>query len=316
MPGLRFRWLRTIASAALPVTRTKAAWLLLIAAALWGFAFLFQKSAMSHVGPLTFIGARGVVASLVLAPLAWWETRRSPHGERGGLLRWSIAGGVAFILAAGLQQSGLQTASVTNSGFLTALYVVLTPLIAWGVSRKPPAGFVWIAVALSALGTWLLGGGAFSSFSSGDAQVAASAFFWAAHVVITGRASRAGRPLAFTLIGFVMVAVVGCAAALLCEAPSSAGLAAAALDIAYVAVLSSAVAFVLLILALQHLPAADAAVIASTETVFAAAAAYVLLGERLSPLGWAGAALILLASVLVQVVPSLLPGGARLAPPA
>jgi drug/metabolite transporter (DMT)-like permease len=296
------------------VTRTKAAWLLLIAAALWGFAFLFQKSAMSHVGPLTFIGARGVVASLVLAPLAWWEARRQPDSGGAGLLRWSLAGGVAFILAAGLQQAGLQTASVTNSDFLTALYVVLTPLIAWGVSRKPPAGFVWIAVALSALGTWLLGGGTFSSFSSGDGQVAASAFFWAAHVVITGRASRAGRPLSFTLIGFVMVGVVGCLAALLFEAPSSAGLAAAALDIGYVAVLSSAVAFVLLILALQQLPAAEAAIIASTETVFAAAAAHVLLGERLPALGWAGALLILLASVLVQVVPSLL-SGARLAPP-
>ncbi len=298
------------------MTRTKAAWLLLLAAALWGLAFLFQKSAMSHVGPLTFVGARGVLASLALAPLAWWEARRSAGPRQAGLLRWSLAGGVAFVLAAGLQQSGLQTATVTNSGFLTALYVVLTPLIAWGVSRTPPSGFVWLAVALSAFGTWLLGGGSFASFSAGDAQVAASAFFWAAHVVITGRAARAGRPLAFTLIGFLLVAVAGSAAAFRFEVPSAAGLAAAAVDIAYVALLSSAVAFLLLIVALKHLPPTDAAVIASTETVFAALAAHVFLGERLPALGWVGALLILMASVLVQVVPALLSPAARVAPPA
>jgi drug/metabolite transporter (DMT)-like permease len=305
------------------MTRTKAAWLLLFASALWGLAFFFQKRAMSHVGPFTFIGARAVVACLALAPLAWHEARRArreaqhaaaPGGP--GLLRWSLAGGLAICVAAALQQSGLQTASVTNSGFLTALYVVLTPLIAWGASRKAPAGFVWLAVGLSALGTWLLGGGGFSSFSAGDAQVAASAFFWAAHVVITGHAARFERPLTFMLIGFALTAGLGSAAALAFEAPSLAGLAGAALDITYVGVMSSAVAFSLMILALGHLPPAEVAVIASTETVFSSAAAYLFLGERLPALGWAGASLIVLASVLVQVVPALLAGPARLAPPA
>ena len=71
--------------------------MLLIAAALWGFAFLFQKSAMSHVGPLTFIGARGVLASLALAPLVCWEARRSAPTGGGALLRRSLAGGLALI---------------------------------------------------------------------------------------------------------------------------------------------------------------------------------------------------------------------------
>ncbi|MEY2930313.1 MAG: hypothetical protein RL033_1062 [Pseudomonadota bacterium] len=303
------------------MTRTKAAWMLLLAAALWGFAFLFQKRAMSHVGPLTFIASRGVVASVALVPLAWWEAKRRTLAVRPGplspgLLRWSVAGGLAFFLAAWLQQSGLQTASVTNSGFLTALYVVLTPLLAWALARQAPSRFVWFAVAVSALGTWLLGGGAFAAFSRGDARVASSALFWAGHVVITGQASRSGRPLAFTLIGFVLVSVLGGVGAVAFELPSAAGLAEAALDIAYVGLLSSAVAFLLLILAMQHLPPAEAAIIASTETVFAASAAYVFLGERLSAPGWVGAALIVLASVFVQVGPTLLPGAERLAPPA
>jgi drug/metabolite transporter (DMT)-like permease len=276
----------------------------------WGLAFLFQKSAMRHIGPLTFIAARGVVATAALAPLAGRELALSGRPRPPGLFRWSIAGGLLFFLAAGLQQSGLQTATVTNSGFLTALYVVITPLIAWGVTRQAPRAFVWLGVVLSAFGTWLLGGASFASFSFGDAQVAASSVFWAGHVVVTGRAARFGRPLAFTLIGFVLVSLLGSAGAVSLEAPSAAGLQRAALDIAYVGVLSSAFAFLLLIVALQHLPPAEGAIIASTETLFAASAAYLFLGEHLPALGWAGAALILAASVLVQVGPALA-GGAR-----
>src|SRR6476620_4619492 len=204
------------------MTRNKAASLLLLAAAVWGLAFLFQKSAMRHIGPLTFIAARGVVALLALAPLAWREVQRSSRPRPPGLLRWSLAGGLLFFVAAGLQQSGLQTATVTNSGFLTALYVVITPLMAWGVSRSAPRGFVWLGVVLSAFGTWLLGGARFSSFSIGDAQVEASSLFWAAHVVITGRAARFGRPLAFTLIGFVLVALLGSVGAFTLETPTMA----------------------------------------------------------------------------------------------
>jgi drug/metabolite transporter (DMT)-like permease len=295
------------------MTRNKAALLLLLAAAVWGLAFLFQKSAMRHIGPLTFIAARGVVAAVTLAPLAWWEAKRRSLPRPAGLRRWSIAAGLLFFLAAALQQSGLQTTSVTNSGFLTALYVVITPLIAWVAVRKAPSNLVWLGVALSAFGTWLLGGGTFASFSLGDAQVAASSLFWAGHVVITGRASRFGRPLAFTLIGFVLVAALGSVGAFFFEAPRAAGMARAALDIGYVGVMSSAFAFLLLILALQHLPPAEAAIIVSTETLFSASAAYLFLGERLAPLGWAGAALILAASLLVQVAP-ILSSGARLLP--
>jgi drug/metabolite transporter (DMT)-like permease len=297
------------------MTRPKAALLLLLAAAVWGLAFLFQKSAMRHVGPLTFIAARGVVASMALAPWAWREWQQSSRERGATLWSWSSAGGIAFFVAACLQQSGLQTTSVTNSGFLTALYVVITPFIAWAFTRHAPSPYVWFAVAVSALGTWLLGGGTLSSFSKGDAEVAASALFWAGHVVITARASRFERPLMFMLVGFAIVAALGSLGACLWEAPSVAGLAQAAVEIAYVGLLSSALAFLLLILALRHVPPAEAAVIASVETVFSAGAAHAFLGERLPALGWLGAALILAATVLVQVVPSLSLRAARAVQP-
>jgi predicted ribosomally synthesized peptide with SipW-like signal peptide len=163
-------------------------------------------------------------------------------------------------------------------------------------------------VALSAVGTWLLGGGTLAAFSQGDQLVALSALFWATHVVVTGRASVYGRPIAFTAVQFAVVSLLAAVGSALIETTTSEGLRGAAIDIAYVGLLSSALTFTLLTVALQHTPPSEAAVIVSMETVFAAFAAYVLLGERLAPIGWGGAALILAATLLLQVGTAL---GAR-----
>lgn len=276
---------------------------LLFAAAVWGLAFVFQKSAMTYVGPLTFVAARGTIAALALAPLARRESARLAPGDKDGgtLLRIGLAAGAAFVTGAWLQQAGLQTATVTNTGFLTALYVVITPFLAWGLTGRMPTPWVWPAAALSAIGTWLLGGGTLQAFSQGDMLVALSAFFWALHVVITGKASRLGRPIAFSALQFAVVGTLAAVAAGALETISVAGLRGAAPDILYVGLLSSALTFTLLTVALRHTSASEAAVIVSTETLFAAVAAYLLLGERLAAIGWVGAALILLATLLVQL---------------
>lgn len=280
---------------------------LIFAAAVWGVAFLFQKSAMDHVGPLLFIGARGVVAVLALSPLAFYEQRHSSGIPAAGLWRIAILGGSAFFLGGWLQQEGIKTATVTNTSFLTALYVVTTPFVAWLVTGRAPSWMVWAAVLLSVLGTWLLGGGTLAAFSKGDTLVALSAIFWAAHVVITGKAALYARPIGFTVAQFAVVGVLGVAGAAIFETVSFEGLKHAAVDIAFVGLLSTALTFTLLTVALQHTPPSEVAVILSTEVLFAAAAGYLVLGERLSPIGWAGAALILTAILLVQLGPLLLP---------
>ncbi len=275
---------------------------LLFAAAIWGVAFIFQKSAMADIGPLAFIACRGAVAALALAPLALREGAR-PGAKPASSGFWSIAiaGGTVFFIAAWLQQAGIRTATVTNTGFLTALYVVITPFIAWTWNRIRPSPAVWPAVILSAVGTWLLGGGALAAFSDGDKLVALSAFFWALHVVVTGRASPFRRPIAYTAVQFAVVSALGAIFSFGLESTSLDGLIAAAPEIAYVGLLSSALTFTLLTVALQYTPPAEAAVIVSLETVFAAAAAYWLLGERLDLIGWSGAALIMCAVLVLQI---------------
>ncbi len=291
------------------MTRLSADLLLLFAAAIWGLAFVFQKTAMATLGPCGFIAARAVVATLALAPLAWFEhTRpRSPteprHNVGAGIVAVAAVAGVAFFGGAAFQQYGLTTSTATNGGFLTALYVVLTPPLAWLLRGVRPGPTVLPAVALSAAGTWLLGGGTFTALSFGDWLIAACALFWAAHVLLSERGSTFDRPILFTCLQFAMVAMLATIGAALTEPVTLAALAAAKGEILYVGLLSSALTFTILTAALRHAPASEAAVIVSTESLFAALAGAVLLGERLPPIAWVGAAMIMAAVVLVQVGP-------------
>ncbi len=281
--------------------RLHADLLLLACAAVWGLAFVFQKTAMSHIGPFTFIAARSIVAALALMPLAVIEGRRGgpllvPR-EAAGVI---VSAGVLFFLGAAFQQSGIVTASVTNTGFLTGLYVVLVPLLAWLWQSRAPRAAVWAAVGLSFAGTWLLGGGTLGGFGAGDVLVMISAVFWAAHVIAVGASARLNRPVAFTAAQFVVVAVLAVIGACAAETVSLEALQRAAPEIAYVGLMSSALTFTLLAVALRYTGPSEAAVLVSMETVFAALAGAVLLGERLSPIGWAGAAMIVSATLVVQ----------------
>ncbi len=288
------------------MTRFQADFVLLFAAALWGVSFYFQKEAMAHVGPWTFIAARAALAVLALTPFAIVEHRRQPtRGAHMGLARLAMLGGATFLLAAYLQQSGLQTASVTNTGFLTSLYVVLTPVVAWIALRVAPPRIVWPAIGLSFAGTWLLGGGTLGGLGHGDALVLASALFWATHCVVTGHASQHQRPLTFTAIQFGVVTAVAILAALAFEQPTIGSLQAAAMPILFVGLVATALTFTLFAIAVRHTTPPEAAVILSAESLFAAAAGAIMLGERLSPVSWAGAGLMIAAVLLVQLGPWL-----------
>lgn len=293
------------------MSRLTADLLLLSAALLWGLAFYFQKEAMAHVGPMTFVMARGLIAALALLPFALGEPRDHTSRASGAqpeppVAAQSLAGaalfaGLAFLAGAGLQQAGLMTATVTNAGFLTALYVVFTPFVAWALLRRRPGSSVWPAIALSFLGTWALGGGGAGKLSGGDLLVGTSALFWALHVVATSRASALGRPFSFTALQFFIVGVGAAPFAFAVEAPSAAALWEAALPVAYVGLISSALTFSILVIALRHTAPSEAAVLLSTESLFAALAGAVLAGDRLPPVAWAGAALIMGAVLVVQL---------------
>lgn len=281
--------------------RIHADLMLLLAAAVWGVAFVFQKSAMDHIGPNAFIAARGLLAALTLLPFAIHEAQRASKPLPTKLMQIAGIAGMGFFLGALFQQLGLQTATVSNTGFLTGLYVIITPFIAWIWIGQRPTPTVWVAVALSFAGTWLLGGGTLDGFNRGDGFVAICALYWAIYITIVGYSSRYNLPVLFTTIQFTVVGLLGLFASLVTETTTLSGLRAAVPSIAFVGVLSSALTFTLLAMAMKRTTTAEATIIVSLETVIAAIAGAVMLGERLSWLAMAGAALILAAIILVQL---------------
>lgn len=282
------------------MNRLSADLTLLGIAIIWGLAFVFQKTAMEHIGPFTFLAARSALAALVLAVLAWRESGSRGEAPAAGFYLISVASGAVFFVGAILQQMGLVTATVTNSGFLTGLYVVITPLMMWSILGQRPRAYVWPAVGLAFAGTWMLGGGTIGGFSTGDWLVALSALFWAAHILVVAQAVQHGRPIGFTAIQFAVVAAIASAGAALGETVSIAAIREALVQILFVGLLSSALTFTLLAVAMRHTPAGEATILISMETVFAAIAGMLLLGERLATIGWVGAVLMLAATLVVQ----------------
>lgn len=291
------------------MTRFQANLLLTAVALIWGSAFVAQSTAMAHVGPMTFTGLRFLIGAAVVLPFALREWRflrarqlapdRSDALQIGGL-------GVLLWLGAVMQQIGIIGTTVTNAGFLTALYVPLVPLLAWWWLGRRPHASVWPASIGCLVGTWMLSGAGSVALQTGDLWVIASALPWAVHVLFVGRvADRMAAPFAVACGQFLVCGLISLAWAGVAEAVEPAALWAAARDIAYTGLVSVGIGFTAQVIGQRNTAAADAAIILSSETVFAALFGYVLMGDRLSSAGWAGCALILTCILAVQLLPLL-----------
>ncbi|EKV28177.1 Permease of the drug/metabolite transporter (DMT) superfamily [Caenispirillum salinarum AK4] len=290
---------------------------LLLTAILWGSTFVVQKLAFvddsgavatgdDALGPLAFTGSRFILGALVILPLALRERARARVTTRRGDRLGFVLCGVLLFLGSYTQQVGIIHTSVTNAGFLTALYVPMVPVLALFLFRKLPHWAVWPGVVGCTAGTWFLNGGRLDGFSDGDLWVIGSALFWALHVIAVGAfVGRSDRPLGLACTQFFTVGILGMAGAWALETPSVAALTGAAFEIAYAGILSVGVAYTLQVVGQRGAHPADAALILSSEMVFAAIAAAIVLGERLTAEQMAGAGLILASILVVEALPFL-----------
>ena len=281
------------------MTRTKADLLVLLAALIWGVAFYFQKSAMSHIGPFLFLGFRSILAAAALLPFALREWKTSPPSSPS-IRPFALLGGVVFFTAGALQQVGIVTATVTNTSFLTALYVVVTPFLLWLLRHERPGPRIWLASCLAFIGIWALGGGTVEAFSHGDILIAISSIAWSLYMVITRASGKLAKPMQYTFIHFIVIAALALSCAGYFEKIDSAAITAAVVPLLYVGILSSAFTFALMANVVRFIPASRASILLSTEVLFGAAAGFIMLDERLSPIGWAGAAMMFCAILMIQ----------------
>jgi drug/metabolite transporter (DMT)-like permease len=289
------------------MSRLRADLLLLLAAFLWGTTFVAQKMAAADIGPFLFVGSRFLISAVILAPFAYWERlrrRKSVTASVKTLKKHLAALYAVFLAGVAAQQFAMQTTSVTNAGFLTGLYVLLTPFAAWLILRERPSSISWVAAVLCLLGVFLLGDGSLSRLTPGDWLAIFGAAMFAAHtVLITLIVVKSRAPLTLAFQQYTACALFGLLCAALFETVELSLIMTVLPEVLYAAVMSGAIAYTLQIVSQQHTPPSDAAVILSGEALFAALAGAWLMGDRLSWMGWTGCGLILFAILAVQLAP-------------
>lgn len=288
------------------MTRIQANLVLLLAAAIWGGGFVAQSTAMDKIGPFWFVGLRFAIAAIAVLPFTWLEARKSqtPLVRRDWLS--FVAVGVALFSGAITQQIGLLTTTVTNSSFLTGLYVVFVPLISVIALRQYPHWIIWPAAAMSLSGIFLMSGGQLENLTSGDLLSIVCAFFWGVQIILAGLfVMSTGRPLALSFTQFAVCALLCLLIAPWVESISFEVIWASGREILYVGLISSGLAFVLQVIGQRYTTAPQAAIILSSEALFGGFLGAMLLSEMLLPIGYLGCAIIFAAMLLVEIVPQM-----------
>jgi drug/metabolite transporter (DMT)-like permease len=282
--------------------------LLLSAGAIWGAGFVAQSTAMDNLGPYLFIGLRFVVASVVLAPFAWLESRKAAQPVAPAHLGGFALAGLALFSGMALQQVGLTITTVTNSGFLTGLYVVFVPFITLLVMRQRLHPVIWPAALMTFIGIWMLAGGSLADLNAGDVLTIGCAVMWAIQVILVGLfVGPSGRPLTLSFVQFSLAGVLGIGLGLAVEGFDLAAVIATLPEILFTGVIATGLAFTLQVIGQRYTTAPQAAIFLSTESLFAALFGAVILSEQIPALGYAGGLLIFMAILLAELGPVLRP---------
>lgn len=311
--------------------------LLFMTAAIWGAAFVAQSVGMDYVGPFTFNAVRNLIGGFVLLPCiavlnkinartgageiagkqgsgsresvqavtegtsAAKEVNVTEHKEKRTLLCGGISCGILLFIACNLQQIGIQYTTVGKAGFITAMYIVLVPIL--GIFLRKKAGMrVWIAVAVAAAGLYMLcmTDGGFS-LQRGDFLVLLCALAFSVHILVIDYFAPKVDGVKMSCIQFFVCALLSGIGMLLFEEPVMASILQAWVPILYAGVLSCGVAYTLQIVGQRGMNPTVASLILSLESVVSVIAGWLILGQALSARELTGCGLMFAAIILVQL---------------
>lgn len=281
--------------------------MLITAALIWGGAFVAQSVGMDYVQPFTFTCVRSLIGCVVLLPvIALFDRRKSEavrtaeRANRRILLAGGVTCGVFLCLATNMQQIGIQYTSVGKAGFLTALYIVIVPVLGLFFGKRS-RWTIWVSVGIALVGFYLLCmiGGFY--LESGDICLLICAVLFSFHILVIDHFSPLVDGVKMSCIQFLVCGVLSAAAMLVAEQPDLSAILAAAAPILYAGVLSSGVAYTLQILGQKNYNATVATLLCSLESVFSALTGWLVLGQRLSHRELGGCVLIFFAVILAQL---------------
>ena len=284
---------------------------LLVCAAIWGSAFVAQSVGAEYVGAFTFLAVRNWIAVVFLIPVIFVRdtilkkrgrpsVRPANRTQRRFLLMGGAACGFFLCAASAFQQVGIRYTTTAKAGFITALYVVIVPILSvfFGKSVKSR---IWMCVALAVLGLYLLCMRGELSLSFGDGVVLVCAFLFACQIMTVDYFAPQVDTVRLSQTQFLVTALLSTVCMFFFEDLSTDSLIKALPSIAYAGVMSSGVAYTLQIIGQQNLNPAIASITMSLESVFAALAGWIVLGQSMTVRELAGCVLMFAAIILAQL---------------
>ena len=284
--------------------------ILLLTAAIWGVAFVAQSVGMDYVGPFTFLFARSVIGGIVLLPVVavlhkngpsrTHETAEEKRRARKTLVLGGVCCGTALCFASIFQQIGLLYTTVGKSGFLTACYILIVPLLGLLFGRKC-GRLVWCGVALAIVGLYFLCLTDGLSVNFGDLLTFICAILFSVHIMVIDHFSPLTDSVKMSCIQFFVCAVIAGAGMLLFEQPSLSAVLAAWKPVLYAGALSSGAAYTLQISGQKGMNPTVASLIMSRESVISVLAGWIILHQTLSGREILGCVLMFAAIILAQL---------------
>lgn len=282
--------------------KARGNFLLLLTAMIWGSSFVAQSAGADLISPAFFNGTRMLLGSLLLSPLAVYRMRRYvPASSRRTLLLGGACCGVLMFTGSYIQQTGIAYTTAGKAGFLTAIYVVLVPVLGTFLKKKPRP-ILWVSVALACVGLYFL---CFTdktfSLAMGDAAMLGGAVMFALHIMVVDHFSPLVDGVCLSFVQFLTAGSLGMVVAFITEQPSFAALSAAAVPILYTGVFTMGVAYTLQIVAQKDTDPTVASLILCMESVFAVVFGWLILHETLSLREGVGSVFMFVAVLLAQL---------------
>lgn len=280
---------------------------LLLATVIWGFAFIAQSVGMDHIGPFTFQSVRCALAVAFLFPFSFLTGRKSSSFS-ASINKWKDptlwkAGcicGCALFAAASLQQVGLVSTDAGKAGFITAMYIVLVPILGLFLGQKPSAGAI-VSVLLAVVGLYLLSCMGSSGINRGDLLIMGCALAFAVQIRCIDRFAGSIDGIRLNCVQSLVVTVLSIPFALFTETIDFSQIWACRSSLLFAGVLSMGVAYSLQIIGQKHLEPTPASLIMSLESVFAVLGGWLILHETMTPWETIGCCLVFCAVILSQL---------------
>lgn len=295
-------------------TSAKSTIMLFMTAIIWGFAFVAQRVAADNsLGSFTFNGTRFLLGAISLIPVFLIFERDGKDRKKLIKTIWTACvGGAILFLASFLQQKGIEiSGSASKGGFITALYMVIVPIIGMFFGKKTGVP-TWIGVFLAVLGLYLLSFVEISAgkivlknltqINLGDLVLLIGSVLWAVHILWLDKMSKEVSPIKFSSFQYFVCGILGIIFAFIFEQDSMnvAKISACAVPILYGGIMSAGVAYTLQIIGQKNAEPTHASIILSTEAVFSVIGEALILHTYLNPVGYAGCVIIFIGTLLPQ----------------